>query len=55
MNPPNRFNGEEINEILGKSELSDKQAVIKVLKRLIKIILILLNILLVFFFNKSYL
>lgn len=47
-NPPNRFNNLEIEEILEKSKLSDKKAVIKILKNLLKIILILLTFLLIF-------
>ncbi|RBQ22849.1 hypothetical protein ALNOE001_14190 [Candidatus Methanobinarius endosymbioticus] len=48
INPLNRFNDEEIKEILKKSELYDKKAVIKTSKKLLKIILILLTILLIF-------
>jgi len=47
-NPPNRFSKIEIEKILEKSKLEDKKAVIKTLKKLLKIILILLTFLIIF-------
>ena len=46
-NPPNRFNDEEIQKILEKTRLSDKIAVLKVIKKLVLVVLILLTILLI--------